>query len=406
MYASAPQAMVMMAELGLRDPQKILARVDWQGKAIIDEMQRNNEKVIFLVPHAWGVDIPAMLMASGGQKMAAMFHNQGNPVFDYVWNTVRRRFGGRMHARNDGIKPFIQSVRQGYWGYYLPDQDHGAEHSEFVDFFATYKATLPAIGRLMKVCRARVVPLFPVYDSKTHRLTVLVRPPMDDLLDADDTTIARRMNEEVEVFVKPHTEQYTWILKLLKTRKPGEIEPYKRKELFPKRNKKSLRQEAFLSLPCLLDGEDTGGVGAADGAHHVTLGHDHEVAGDQIAFVPQQIDGVVRGGHPVILAIEEHRRHPAVEGGQVQGALVPGEGENRQTGANARSHQRGTARFGHGDDGGNAFQVVGGIHRRHGNRFFHVVELDVQTVFGDVEARDFSAPRHTRAIAATVSEGY
>ena len=40
------------------------------------------------------------------------------------WNTVRRRFGGRLHARNDGIKPFIQSVRQGYWGYYLPDQDH------------------------------------------------------------------------------------------------------------------------------------------------------------------------------------------------------------------------------------------------------------------------------------------
>ena len=65
MYASAPQAMVMMAELGLRDPQKILARVDWQGKAIIDEMQRNNEKVIFLVPHAWGVDIPAMLIPAG-----------------------------------------------------------------------------------------------------------------------------------------------------------------------------------------------------------------------------------------------------------------------------------------------------------------------------------------------------
>jgi lauroyl/myristoyl acyltransferase len=63
---------------------RLLARVDWQGKAIIDELQRNNEKVIFLVPHAWGVDIPAMLMASGGQKMAAMFHNQGNPVFDYV----------------------------------------------------------------------------------------------------------------------------------------------------------------------------------------------------------------------------------------------------------------------------------------------------------------------------------
>ncbi|SSW87415.1 lipid A biosynthesis (KDO) 2-(lauroyl)-lipid IVA acyltransferase [Klebsiella pneumoniae] len=85
----------------------------------------------------------------------------------------------------------------------------------------------------MKVCRARVIPLFPVYDGKTHRLSIEVRPPMDDLLTADDHTIARRMNEEVEILVGPHAEQYTWILKLLKTRKPGEKEPYKRKELYP-----------------------------------------------------------------------------------------------------------------------------------------------------------------------------
>jgi len=235
MFATAPQAMVLMAEMALRGTEKVASRIEWQGKEIIDEMHRNDERVIFLVPHAWGVDIPAMLMSSQGKRIAAMFHNQGNKVFDYMWNKVRLRFGGRLHARNDGIKPFIHSIRNGFWGYYLPDQDHGPEQSEFVDFFATYKATLPAIGRLMKVCRARVVPLFPVYDAETHRLTILVRPPMDDLLTADDTTIARRMNEEVENFVGPHPEQYTWILKLLKTRKPGEIEPYKCKELYKKK---------------------------------------------------------------------------------------------------------------------------------------------------------------------------
>ena len=235
MFATAPQAMVLMAEMALRGTEKVASRIEWQGREIIDEMHRNDERVIFLVPHAWGVDIPAMLMSSQGKRIAAMFHNQGNKVFDYMWNKVRLRFGGRLHARNDGIKPFIHSIRNGFWGYYLPDQDHGPEQSEFVDFFATYKATLPAIGRLMKVCRARVVPLFPVYDAETHRLTILVRPPMDDLLTADDTTIARRMNEEVENFVDPHPEQYTWILKLLKTRKPGEIEPYKRKELYKKK---------------------------------------------------------------------------------------------------------------------------------------------------------------------------
>ncbi|WP_294904997.1 lauroyl-Kdo(2)-lipid IV(A) myristoyltransferase [Tatumella sp. UBA2305] len=231
MFATAPQAMVMMAELALKKPQSVRKRVVWHGREIISQLQEQQQNVIFLVPHGWGVDIPAMLLASEGQKMAAMFHNQKNQLMDYLWNRLRRRYGGRMHARNDGIKPFISSVRQGFWGYYLPDQDHGAEHSEFVDFFSTYKATLPAIGRLMKVCRAQVVPLFPVYNGKTHQLDIFIRPPMEGLEQADDRTLAWRMNQEVEVFVRPNPEQYTWILKLLKTRREGDIEPYRRKDL-------------------------------------------------------------------------------------------------------------------------------------------------------------------------------
>ena len=50
--------MAMMAELAIRGPEKIQPRVDWQGLEIIEEMRRNNEKVIFLVPHGWAVDIP------------------------------------------------------------------------------------------------------------------------------------------------------------------------------------------------------------------------------------------------------------------------------------------------------------------------------------------------------------
>lgn len=234
MFATAPQAITMMAELAVRNTSALRQRVVWHGKEIIEQLQETEQNVIFLVPHGWAVDIPAMLLASDGQKMAAMFHNQKNPLMDYIWNRLRRRFGGRMHARNDGIKPFVSSIRQGYWGYYLPDQDHGAEHSEFVDFFATYKATLPAIGRLKKVSRAEVVPLFPVYNSRRHQLEIFVRPPMADLDDLDDAAIARRMNQEVEIFVKPNPEQYTWILKLLKTRRPEDPEPYQRDDLFPR----------------------------------------------------------------------------------------------------------------------------------------------------------------------------
>ena len=115
----------------------------------------------------------------------------------------------------------------GYWGYYLPDQDHGPEYSEFADFFATYKATLPIIGRLMNISQAMIIPLFPVYDEKKHLLTIEIRPPMDACIaSADNKMIARQMNKTVEILVGPHPEQYVWVLKLLKTRKSNEADPY------------------------------------------------------------------------------------------------------------------------------------------------------------------------------------
>lgn len=237
MFATAVQTTILMVEQSVRSPEFLMKRVRWHGEEHLDAIRTEGRNVIFMVPHGWGVDIPAMLMAAKGQPMAAMFHNQSNPLVDWMWNAVRRRFGGRMHARNDGIKPFISSVRQGYWGYYLPDQDHGAEHSEFVDFFGTYKATLPAVGRLMKVCHAAIVPLFPVYRAKEGMLDIYINAPMDDIKDADATTIARRMNEEVEKLVYPNPEQYVWVLKLLKTRKEGDIEPYERQDLWPRKKR-------------------------------------------------------------------------------------------------------------------------------------------------------------------------
>ncbi|AWK14900.1 lauroyl-Kdo(2)-lipid IV(A) myristoyltransferase [Candidatus Fukatsuia symbiotica] len=231
MFATAAQPMVMLAELYFRGTQSLRSRVHWHGREVLDDVQQQGRNIIFLVPHAWVIDIPAMLLAAEGKPIAVVFHHQRNLLIDYLWNKARSRFGGRLHAREKGIKPFISSVRQGFWGHYSPDEDYGADQSEFVDFFATYKATLPAIGSLMKVCQAAIVPMFPVYDYDKHRLDVYIHPPMNDLAQADNHYIARRMNEEIEALVSPYPEQYTWILKLIKTRRQGEIDPYAREDL-------------------------------------------------------------------------------------------------------------------------------------------------------------------------------
>ncbi|UDG80859.1 Lipid A biosynthesis myristoyltransferase [Candidatus Hartigia pinicola] len=232
MFGTAPQSFMMLAELCLFDVEKTLSRTLWHNETVINRLKRQGNNVIFMVPHGWAIDASAMLLSAKGQNITAMFHHQKNPVVDFLWNKARYHFGGRLHSRKAGIKPFIDSIRQGYWGFYLPDQDYGEEKSKFVDFFATYKATLPAVGRLMKICKAKIVPLFPVYDHYNHQLHIYIREPMDDIAGRDDEYIARRMNEELEHLVAPYPEQYTWILKLLKTRKVNDIEPYLRDDLY------------------------------------------------------------------------------------------------------------------------------------------------------------------------------
>lgn len=46
-----------------------------------------------------------MLLAEQGKPVAGMFHHQRNPLVDYLWNSARLHFGGRIHARESGIKP-------------------------------------------------------------------------------------------------------------------------------------------------------------------------------------------------------------------------------------------------------------------------------------------------------------
>ena len=91
-------------------------------------------------------------------------------------------------------------------GYYLPDEDFGAEQSVFVDFFGTYKATLPGLNKMAKLSKAVVIPMFPRYNAETGKYEMEIHPAMN--LSDDPKQSARAMNEEIESFVTPAPEQY------------------------------------------------------------------------------------------------------------------------------------------------------------------------------------------------------
>ncbi len=224
-YVTSIAFLMSFASLSLRNKQWLESNTQINGIENLTSVIDKGEKVILLLPHTWAIDIPAVLLASRGLPVSAMAKAQKNPVSDWLMHKQRVQYGGRVYDRSGGIKPFIKSVKQGYLGYYLPDEDLGLEHSVFVDFFATTKATISGLGRLSQVSKAKIVPLFAMFDAKTAQYQLNFYPALP-FPTGDKYKDARMMNECIEVYVSKRPEQYMWILRLLKTRPDTEINPY------------------------------------------------------------------------------------------------------------------------------------------------------------------------------------
>ena len=207
--------------LTLRGKEWLQNHCTINGLEHISSLQDQNQQAILLVPHTWAIDIPAILLASKGMPVSAMAKKQKNEVLDWLMHRQRVQYGGRVYERSGGVKPFIKSVRDGYLGYYLPDQDHGPEHSIFVDFFATTKATLPGLGKLSKVCRAKIIPIYAMIDASTGQYIINIDPPFDNFPAESEVLDARAMNAFIEKSASKNPEQYMWILRLLRTQPDG-----------------------------------------------------------------------------------------------------------------------------------------------------------------------------------------
>ncbi|MFV0573837.1 MAG: lauroyl-Kdo(2)-lipid IV(A) myristoyltransferase [Vibrio sp.] len=215
------------ARVSLRSKDWLNNHSEIRGMEHIKNALDSDQNVILLVPHTWGIDIPAILFASFGQPVSAMAKKQKNEVMDWLMHRQRVQYGGRVYERSGGVKPFIKSVRDGYLGYYLPDQDHGPELSIFVEFFNHQKATLPGLGKLSKVSKAKIVPVFSIYDAESDKYIIDVNPAFEPYPNETEEQDARMMNEFIERAILKTPEQYMWILRFFKTQ-PHNISLYRK----------------------------------------------------------------------------------------------------------------------------------------------------------------------------------
>ena len=220
MFITVAQTMLGIGEIAVRSVKHLQKRSEFIGLEHIYQAKVEGKNIILLVPHTWAIDASGIILHTHGMPMVSMYNPHRNALVDWLWNATRERFGGKMHTRQNGIKPFLADVKKGNMGYFLPDEDFGEELSVYVDFFATEKATLPGLNKMARVANAVVIPMFTTYQAKKGVYQMEILPPLE--FSGTPEQSAREMNKVIEYFVTKSPEQYVWILRLLKTRRDGQ----------------------------------------------------------------------------------------------------------------------------------------------------------------------------------------
>jgi len=204
-------------------PRRLERLVRIEGESRLDALA--GRPLILLAPHFVGLEIAAQRMASR-RRGAAYFSHQKDPVFDAFLQGRRNRFGTvRMVSRQQGIRQVVRAVREGLPLYYLPDMDLGARDSIFVPFFGQPAATVPALGRLVRLTGAAVLPCV-TEQVEGGGYAIRLLPPIEGLGSGDDVADTQRMNAFIEEQVRARPAQYLWLHKRFKTRPPGAAPVY------------------------------------------------------------------------------------------------------------------------------------------------------------------------------------
>jgi len=138
------------------NPARINKLIRVEGQEYFKSAQ--GKPMILLSAHFVALDVGGAWL-SQHINYVDIYANQRNLYINKLLLQKRARFGQqRLYSRQQGLRPVIKSVREGYPLCYFMDQDSSAKDAMFIPFFGVPAATLTTLPRLVEATGAKVVP--------------------------------------------------------------------------------------------------------------------------------------------------------------------------------------------------------------------------------------------------------
>ena len=221
-FVAFAQAWLDRGWLWHASPELLLQRLRLSGA--LHELEGDAPTVLF-APHFVGLDAGwTALTQQVGRSFTTIYTDQANKVADAWILAGRKRMGGRLFGRIEGVKPIIAGLKVGEPLYLLPDMNFGPEESVFVPFYGRPAATVPSLSRFARLSRAKVVPVICRLTPQGYDIEVL--PAWLDYPTGDLVADTARMNRTLETYINAMPAQYYWVHKRFKDQPAGVAPPY------------------------------------------------------------------------------------------------------------------------------------------------------------------------------------
>jgi KDO2-lipid IV(A) lauroyltransferase len=200
--------------------ERLATRTRVEGIEHLQDAEELGRGVLVLTFHTTCLEMGGFILCNN-TRTSGIYRPGKNPVLEWYQNRGRMRLTEHL-IKKDNPRKAIRILRQGGVVWYAPDQDFGADQTEFAPFFGIQTSTLLATRRFPSLTGCAVVPMFPRYEEDSGTYVMTIFPALEDFPSDDVLADLTRVNAIMEAQARKVPEQYWWIHRRFKTRPPGE----------------------------------------------------------------------------------------------------------------------------------------------------------------------------------------